>query len=79
MEDLTDLFVHYIKNSPSLDMAEAEFRHSMIDDPELRREYRQYCRDNGYTEKNGFKDFCEEYMQEEDSMWNTLSDFDNQE
>lgn len=79
MEEMTDLFVHIINQTDSLDMAESEFRRMLVDEPELRRQYREYCREVGSSERNGFKDFCEEYMQEQDNVWNSLSDFDNQE
>ncbi len=79
MEEMTDLFVHIINQTDSLDMAESEFRRMLVDEPELRRRYREYCREAGSSERNGFKDFCDEYMEEQDNVWNSLSDFDNQE
>ncbi len=79
MEDITELFVKIIKESPGIDMAEAEFKRTLVDDPELRRNYRNYCREVGTSEKNGFLDFCEEYMAGQDSVWESLNDFDNQE
>lgn len=79
MEDITDFFVHYIETTPSLDIAESEFKRSLIDDQELKAMYKQWCRERGTSEKNGFKDFCEEYMEEQDDVWNSLNDFDNQE
>lgn len=51
----------------------------MIDDEELRRRYKEYCREVGSTERNGFMDFCEEYMDGQDEVWDALSDYDNQE
>lgn len=79
MEEMTDLFINIINQTDSLDMAESEFRRMMVDEPELRRRYRDYCHEVGSSERNGFKDFCEEYMQDQDNVWNSLSDFDNQE
>ena len=78
MESMTDLFINIINQTDSLDMAESEFRRMLVDEPELRRQYKQYCREVGSSERNGFKDFCEEYMEEQDNVWNSLSDFDNQ-
>ncbi len=79
MEDLTDYFIDIIRQNSSIDMAEAEFKRALVDDPDLRRRYKEYCREVGSSEKNGFLDFCEEYMQEQDNVWNALSDMDNQE
>lgn len=79
MEDITNLFITIIKQSDSIDIAESEFRRMLVDDPELRKTYKQYCRDVGSSERSGFLDFCEEYMEGQDEVWNTLNDFDNQE
>lgn len=79
MEHITDLFIHIIGQTPSIDMAESEFRCMLVDDAELRKSYREYCRETGSSEKHGFLDFCEEYMQEQDNVWNSLNDYDNQE
>lgn len=76
MENLIDYFIHIIKQSDSLDIAESEFKRSLIDDDDLRRQYREYCREIGTSEKNGFLDFCEEYMQDQDNVWNSLNDYD---
>ncbi len=74
--ELTEYFIHIIKQSDSLDIAESEFKRALIDDDELRKEYREYCRETGTSEKNGFLDFCEEYMQNQDNVWDSLSDYD---
>lgn len=79
MENITDFFLTIIKQSPSIDIAEAEFKRALIDDPDLKARYREYCRETGTSERRGFLDFCDSYMENEDEVWNTLSDFDNQE
>ena len=38
MEDLTEYFMQILKQSGSVDMAEADFRQSLIDNPDLRRQ-----------------------------------------
>lgn len=77
MEEITNLFDELISQNPSIDIAEAEFRHLLVDNPELRRSYKDYCREVGTTEKRGFLDYCDEYMESQDEVWNNLNDFDN--
>ncbi len=79
MEELEDYFVSIIDQSSSADMAEAEFRRSLVDDENLRRRYKAYCKEIGTSEKNGFMDFCEEYLSGRNEMWNSLDDYDNHE
>ena len=77
MEDITDYFISIIRHSHSDDMAEATLRPALVDDPELRRQYREYCREQGNSERRGFLDFCTEYMESQDEMWNTLTDYND--
>lgn len=79
MQDLEEFFISIINQSQSADLAEAEFKRALVDDDDLRRRYKQYCREIGTSEKNGFMDFCDEYFAGQDEVWNTLSDYDNQE
>lgn len=76
MEDLTEYFLQILRQSGSVDLAEADFKQSLVDDPELRRTYKEYCRELGTSEKHGFRDFCEEYISESNSVWQHLSDYD---
>ena len=76
MEDITDYFVSIIEENHSLDIAEAEFKRVIEDDEDLREQYRQWCQQVGSTEKNGFMDFCEEYMADRNDVWNALNDYD---
>lgn len=77
MEDITDLFVHILEQSPSLDIAEAEFKQMLVDEPEWRAKYRDYCREMGYSERRGFIDFYEEHYSREESIWENLQDYDD--
>lgn len=77
MEELHKIFLHIIEQSHSLDMAEAEFRRQMIDEPELRRTYKEYCRENGLSEREAFAEFCQGYIDHQDEVWNTLNDYDD--
>lgn len=76
MEDITAIFKHYITQCDSIDIAESEFKMALHDDPEMKQAYREWCREVGSTEKNGFLDYCHEFMDSQDEVWNSLNDFD---
>lgn len=57
-------------------MAEFEFKKAIHQDDEMRNAYRQWCNEVGSTEKNGFFDYCDEYLAEENDIWQNLNDFD---
>lgn len=79
MKDINEIFADIIQENSSIDMADAEFHRMLVDDPDLRKTYREYCKEIGCSEKRGFLDFAEEYMELQNDVWNNLNDFDNQE
>lgn len=76
MEDITNFFTQLIEQSKSLDIAEAEFKRLLAEDECLHQEYVEWCQSIGISEKHGFHDFCEEYMENQDDVWNQLRDYD---
>lgn len=79
MKEITELFNSIIEEAPSLDIAESEFKQSLIDNPELRKAYREYCHEQGSSEKRGFLDYAEQYCDDRNEVWESLSDYDNME
>ena len=78
MNNLLSTFNELLRSYGSVDMAEAEFKRLMVDDPKLYDAYREWCELNGHTERRGFLDYAEEYIENQNSIWDTLSDdFDN--
>lgn len=75
--DLTEYFISLLREHGSVDMADYAFKRALHEDPELREEYSEWCLAVGSTEKNGFLDFCEEYMNNQDSIYDMLSDYND--
>ena len=79
MEDITEFFTQLIEQNKSLDIAQAEFKRILSDDPDLREAYSDWCQSEGYNERDGFREFCEQYMESQDDIWDQLRDYDEQE
>lgn len=77
MEEITAIFNYYLTQYGSVDIAEAEFKKAMHEDADLRALYRRWCDEVGSTEKNGFFDYCDEYIDAQNEVWNSLNDYDN--
>lgn len=78
MEDyfeLTEMFQNLLHECGTVDMADAEFKRMMHEDPDLRSRYRDWCHDVGSTEKRGFTDYCEDYLAHANSVWDTLKEY----
>ncbi|MBP3534384.1 MAG: hypothetical protein J6J53_00070 [Muribaculaceae bacterium] len=74
MEELTNLFDELLRSHGSVDVAESEFKRLMADDSELHDIYRQWCDEHGHTERHGFLDYAEEYIANQNSVWDSLRD-----
>lgn len=77
MQDITELFVSILHDCKSSDIAEAEFKKIIADDPALKQQYADWCHENGSSFRNGFLDFCEEYLESRNSVWDSLTDYDD--
>ena len=76
MSDITEVFLQVIGQYGSVDIADAEFKKMIHEDAELRSEYREWCDGVGSSEKNEFLDYCEEYLDNQSSIYDTLKDDD---
>lgn len=76
MNDITQIFHDMLLQHHSVDIAEAEFKKLINEDLDIRDQYREWCEAVGSSEKNGFRDYCEEYIESQDSIWDSLNDFD---
>ncbi|MCI9284832.1 MAG: hypothetical protein HFJ91_03310 [Muribaculaceae bacterium] len=74
MEHITDYFNELLREYGSTDIAEAEFKRQIHESPELKAAYREWCHEVGSSEKSGFMDYCEEYFESQDTIWDNLKD-----
>lgn len=77
--DLTVYFANLIEQHRSIDLAEDEFKRQISEDVELRSQYREWCEEYGHSLRNGFADFAEEYLENRESVWDSLTDYDDHE
>lgn len=75
--DITDFFINLLNEHKSIDIADYAFKKALHEDAGLRDEYSEWCLAVGSSEKNGFLDFCEEYMNNQDSIYDSLSDYND--
>lgn len=71
-DNITEVFRSYIREAGSIDVAEAEFKKAIGEDSDLHQLYRDWCHEVGSSERQGFLDFCDEFMEDQDSRWDAL-------
>lgn len=72
--DIYEVFDQILSAARSVDVAESEFKRLMYEDPLVRTAYREWCNEQGTTEKHGFVDYCQETFDQEESRWETLNE-----
>ena len=60
---ITDFFQALLKEYGSIDIAESELKRQLHEDAELKAAYKEYCQEVCSSEKNGFLDYCEEFLE----------------
>lgn len=74
--DITIIFDDIIKQYRTLDLAEEMFRSMMEDDKQLEADYQEWCDTMGVSSRKGFAYYYEEYIEQQDSVWDSLDDQD---
>ena len=74
--DITELFRTLIAQTGAIDVAEQEFKKMIGEDADLHKLYRDYCHEVGSSERRGFLDYADEYIDNQESVWDSLSDYD---
>lgn len=78
MDDIEQYFEALLSEHHSVDIADSDFKMRIAENPELRAKYREWCHLVGSTERLGFRDWCAEYLESRDSVWDSLTDYDEQ-
>lgn len=76
---ISKYIVALLSEYQDVELAEAEFKRIIAEDTDTRNSYKDWCNECGYSFRNGFTDFAEEYLQQRDSVWDVLTDFDDNE
>lgn len=73
--DIEDIIRTIIDQNRSIDFVESEFQRMLNDDAEIKAAYQEWCDDLGLSPKTGYIEYIEEIMESRNSVWDTLSEF----
>ena len=74
--DVTIIIDDVIKQYRTLDLSEEVFRSMMADDPQLYADDQECCDTMGVSSRKGVAYYYEEYIEQQDSVWDSLDDQD---
>lgn len=74
--DITIIFDDIIKQYRTLELSEEIFRTMIEEDKQLDADYQEWCDTVGVSSRKGFPYYYEEYIEQQDSVWDSLDDQD---
>lgn len=76
-EEITSFIISLLEEHGTLDVAESEFKRIIADDAEMRQRYRDWCHEYGSTERNGFRDYAQDYLADREEVWDIFNEYDD--
>ena len=75
--ELSSYFISLIEEFRSVREAEKELRRQMDDDPTLMDDYEAWCSENELSPRTALTEFGTQYIEERESKWDALNDYDS--
>ena len=77
MNDISDLLRTLLDRHSNTEELDRAFKRMLNSDEQLRDDYRQWCDDMGYSIASGYRDFINEIVESQDSIWDTYHEYGN--
>lgn len=74
--DIPKYFVSLIQEARSFEIAESIFKRNLTDDDNLLLAYREWCEEQGFSERSGFKEFYQQLIDSRKELLDSLNDYD---
>lgn len=75
IDNIPTIIQELLSQFGSADIAESEFKRQINEDSEMKSAFREWCDEMGYKERTAFADYCNEYFEGHESIFDTLSDY----
>lgn len=76
--EIEDVIQSLIDQHGSIDFVESEFLRMINEDADLKNAYYEWCEGLDYSPKTGYKEYIEEVFESKDSIWDTLTEFEDE-
>lgn len=76
MNDISELLQSLLTQHRSADIVESEFKKMLYEDEDVKKQYKEWCETLGYSEKTGYREYIEEILETQESIWDTINEYD---
>lgn len=77
MNDISDILRTLLDRYSNTQDLDEEFRRMLQADDDFAADYRTWCREHGYRTATGYRDFINEIVESQDSIWDNYHEFGN--
>ena len=75
MNDISDILQALLDRYSNTSDLDLEFQRMLREDLSFKEDYSQWCDDNGYSMKTGYRDYINEIIESQDSFWDQYREF----
>ena len=77
MTDISELLRTLLDQFSNTAELDEEFHRLLQSDDNLAADYKSWCREHGYRSSTGYRDFINEIVESQDSIWDSYHEFGN--
>ena len=77
MNDISEILRALLDKHSNTAALDEEFHDMLRDDEQLKSDYATWCDEHGYKKSNGYRDFVNEIVESQDSVWDNYLEFDS--
>lgn len=77
MNDISEILRALLDKHSNTSELDEEFQDMLRYDEQLKDDYAAWCDDHGYKQNNGYREFINEIVESQDSLWDNYREFDN--
>lgn len=78
MNDISDLLRELFDRCGNNDTLDREFKKILQADVELQDEYKMWCNAHGYHRRDGYRNFVNELIESQDTIWDNYKEYGNE-
>ena len=77
MNDISEILRALLDKYSNTSSLDDEFQRMLEDDETLQEDYAEWCEARGYGRATGYRDFIDEIMDSQESVWDHYHEFGN--
>ncbi|MBO7609364.1 MAG: hypothetical protein J6S96_04090 [Muribaculaceae bacterium] len=77
MNDISEILRALLDKHSNTRELDDEFQDMLRYDDQLKSDYAAWCEERGYKKSNGYREFVNEIVESQDSVWDNYLEFDS--